>query len=86
MKTLISGFILFLLIHSAHAQKETDIHEQFTSKYISVDGYSINIEVKGSGEAIFFFAGGPGNSHDYMQGAFGQYYKTNKVVFIDMLG
>ncbi len=35
---------------------------------------------------IVFIAGGPGNSHDYMQGNFGKYYKTNKVIFIDFLG
>lgn len=51
-----------------------------------IDGYKINIEALGQGPAIFFFAGGPGNSHDYMQGNFGHYYSTHQVVFIDMLG
>ena len=42
--------------------------------------------MKGTGYPIFFLPGGPGNSHDYMQANFGQYYKTNTVVFFDFLG
>ncbi len=65
---------------------EEDIYDKFESKFINIDGYNINVEMLGQGKPIFFFAGGPGNSHDYMQGNFGQYYKTNTVVFIDHLG
>lgn len=68
------------------SQTTENIFKKFTPQTIKVDGYSINVEVLGEGDPIFFFAGGPGNSHDYMQGNFGRYYKTNKVVFIDMLG
>ncbi len=51
-----------------------------------IDGYQINVETLGEGDPIFFFAGGPGNSHDYMQGRFGHYHTSHQVVFIDMLG
>jgi len=71
---------------SAQAQPETDIFEKYKPSTFVIDGYNINVETYGEGEPIFFFAGGPGNSHDYMEGNFGQYYKTNKCVFIDMLG
>ena len=52
------------------------------AKFYTIDGYKINIEVLGDGPPILFLAGGPGNSHDYMQGSFGQYYKTNKVILL----
>lgn len=80
--------ILFLLTigFNLNAQSDTSIFSKFTSTFILVDGYKINVETLGSGPAVFFFAGGPGNSHDYMQGNFGHYYTTHQVVFIDMLG
>ena len=68
------------------AQNQNTIFDLFQPQYYEINGYKINIEVKGVGEPIVFLAGGPGNSHDYMQGNFGQYYKTNKVVFVDFLG
>ncbi|MFK7747030.1 MAG: alpha/beta fold hydrolase, partial [Kordia sp.] len=79
--------ILLLTISSTiFAQQQADIFDKFESKFYTIDGYKINVEVKGSGDPIFFLPGGPGNSHDYMQGNFGQYYKTNTVVFFDFLG
>lgn len=84
-KTL--NFILFtFILNLANAQVDATIFEKFESKFITINGYKINIEVKGNGDPIFFLPGGPGNSHDYMQGAFGHYYKTNTVVFFDFLG
>lgn len=68
------------------SQTNKNIFDKFESQIIKIDGYNINVESLGNGKAIFFFAGGPGNSHDYMQGSFGQYYSTHQVVFIDMLG
>jgi proline iminopeptidase len=68
------------------AQIDPDIYGKFSSEKVQIDGYTIHLEVKGEGDPIFFLPGGPGNSHDYMQGNFGQYYKTNKVVFFDWLG
>lgn len=80
-------FLLFVsLYYSVHGQVDPTIFDKFESKFITIDGYKINIEIKGSGDPIFFLPGGPGNSHDYMQGAFGHYYKTNTVVFFDFLG
>jgi proline iminopeptidase len=75
-----------LSLTSLHAQFDETIFDKFTSTIIEIDGYKINVEVLGKGDPIFFFAGGPGSGHDYMQGHFGQYYKTNQVVFIDFLG
>lgn len=77
---------LMCLSFSAHAQIDPDIYDKFESKFYTIDGYRINVEVLGSGDPIFFLPGGPGNSHDYMQGNFGQYHKTNTVVFFDFLG
>lgn len=85
MKTLLS-IILIICSLPYFAQVNKGNFNDFTPQTVLVDGYKINIEVSGKGEAIFFFAGGPGNSHDYMQGSFGQYRKTHQVVFIDMLG
>ncbi|SNR48628.1 alpha/beta fold hydrolase [Dokdonia pacifica] len=80
--------LLFVISISMTSLAQTDpsIYEKFTEQTINIDGYNIHLEVKGEGDAIFFLPGGPGNSHDYMQGNFGQYYKTHKVVFFDWLG
>ncbi len=88
MKRVISIFrLMFLFISiSSFSQKDPDIFSKFESKFYVIDGYKINVEVKGSGGPIFFLPGGPGNSHDYMQANFGQYYKTHTVVFFDFLG
>jgi proline iminopeptidase len=82
--TLILGF-LCTIIYSQNLP-QSDIFDKFESKTYTIDGYNINLEVLGEGDPIFFLPGGPGNSHDYMQGNFGQYYKTNTVVFFDWLG
>ncbi len=78
--------LLLFCFQSSFSQQDTLIFAQFESKYFNIDGYNINVEIKGTGDPIFFLPGGPGNSHDYMQGNFGQYYKTNTVVFFDWLG
>ena len=79
-------FALLITSTSLYAQQDSNIFDKFESKFYTIDGYKINVELKGSGDPIFFLPGGPGNSHDYMQGNFGQYYKTNTVVFFDFLG
>ena len=70
---------------NAQSPNSPEIHDLFTSEFHIIDGYKINVEVLGKGDPIFFLPGGPGNSHDYMQGNFGQYHKTNTVVFFDFL-
>ncbi|NNL16284.1 MAG: alpha/beta fold hydrolase [Flavobacteriaceae bacterium] len=82
----IFSLVVLLCFQFGIAQQESNIFDQFESKFVEFDGYSINLEIKGEGDPIFFLPGGPGNSHDYMQGNFGQYYKTNRVVFFDWLG
>jgi proline iminopeptidase len=77
---------LILSVVSTHAQKDTSIFSKFTAETVKIDGYKISIEVLGEGDPIFFFSGGPGSSHDYMQSNFGRYYSSHKVVFIDFLG
>lgn len=80
-------FVLFICSNfDVTAQTDPNIFEKFESKFFTIDGYNINVEILGEGDPIFFLPGGPGNSHDYMQGAFGHYYKTNTVVFFDWLG
>ncbi len=88
MTTHIKALLILLmsLSFSLNAQTDPNIFDKFESKFYTIDGYKINVEVLGEGEPIFFLPGGPGNSHDYMQGAFGHYYKTNTVVFFDWLG
>ena len=88
MKLLSRLLILILLsaTSSIYAQQEADIYDKFESKFYTIDGYKINVEIKGTGDPIFFLPGGPGNSHDYLEGNFGQYYKTHTVVFFDFLG
>jgi proline iminopeptidase len=84
--TALLSLIFFLITSTSFSQKDPDIFSKFESTFYEIDGYKINVEVKGSGDPIFFLPGGPGNSHDYMQANFGQYYKTNTVVFFDFLG
>jgi proline iminopeptidase len=85
MRTFLTLFFICTL-NFVNAQVDSTIFEKFESKFLNIDGYKINVEIKGEGDPIFFIPGGPGNSHDYMQGAFGHYYKTNTVVFFDFLG
>jgi proline iminopeptidase len=84
--TALPSLIFLLVTLTSFSQKDPDIFSKFDSKFYEIDGYKINVEVNGSGDPIFFLPGGPGNSHDYMQANFGQYYKTNTVVFFDFLG
>lgn len=85
MKTQVTIFLVsFILLFSVHAQET--IHDEFESQLININGYKINVETKGKGNPIVFIAGGPGNSHDYMQGNFGKYHKNRQVVFFDGLG
>lgn len=86
MKSLYFLLLCSLFQIAAIAQTDPNIFDKFTPNYIEIDGYKINVETLGTGDPIFFFAGGPGNSHDYMEGNFGHYHTTNQVVFIDMLG
>ena len=86
MKKITTCILFLFTINALQAQVDPAIFDKFESKFLTIDGYKINVEVKGTGDPIFFIPGGPGNSHDYMQGAFGQYYKTNTVVFFDFLG
>ncbi len=78
--------LAFALHTTLKAQTDPNIFEKFDSEFYEIDGYKINVEILGEGKPIFFLPGGPGNSHDYMQGAFGHYFKTNTVVFFDWLG
>ena len=82
------SFLIALISLSISAQNlpQKDVYDKFESKTYNIDGYNINVEVLGEGDPIFFLPGGPGNSHDYMQGNFGQYYTSNTVVFFDWLG
>ncbi|WP_299766902.1 alpha/beta hydrolase [uncultured Dokdonia sp.] len=86
MKNRLVFLVTIYAFITTQAQVDPNIYEKFTEQTITIDGYNIHLEVKGKGDAIFFLPGGPGNSHDYMQGNFGQYYKTHKVVFFDWLG
>lgn len=82
MKKTILIFLTFAFTASITlSQKSEKIFEKFESKFIKVNNCNINIEVLGECDSIVFIAGGSGNSHDYMQGNFGKYYKTNKVFF-----
>lgn len=78
--------LLFFLSPFLNAQIDPEIFDKYEGEKIQIDGYNIHLEVKGEGDPIFFLPGGPGNSHDYMQGSFGHYYKTHKAVFFDWLG
>ncbi|WP_378186242.1 alpha/beta fold hydrolase [Aquimarina sp. W85] len=82
-KHIFWGFIIGLFFVT-HAQQK--IHDDFEPQLFEINGYNINIETRGSGEPIVFIAGGPGDSHDYLQGNFGAYYKNNQVIFFDGLG
>lgn len=78
--------VLFYFIYISIFSQSENLFDKFEPKYYEINGYKINVEELGNGDPIVFISGGPGNSHDYMQGSFGQYYKTNRVIFIDFLG
>lgn len=61
-------------------------NDQVKSQKIDFENYQIHIEVMGQGKPIFFFAGGPGNSHDYMEENFKVFSDKYQLIFIDMLG
>lgn len=86
MRFLLSFLFLITFSINLNSQSDPTIFEKFTPKFYTINGYKINVESLGTGDPIVFLAGGPGDSHDYMQGSFGQYYKTNQVIFIDMPG
>ncbi|WP_062056912.1 alpha/beta fold hydrolase [Aquimarina longa] len=79
-------FLLLSAVLFFQTQAQKTIHDEFESKSISINGYAINVETKGTGNPMVFIAGGPGDSHDYLQGNFGEYYKDCQVVFFDALG
>ena len=86
-KKSISIMILnLMLLVNIYGQTTESIFDKFIPKFYTINGYKVNIETLGEGKPIVFISGGPGDSHDYMQGNFGQYYKTNQVIFIDFLG
>ncbi len=82
MKTYITLLFFLCTCLSVQAQDKN----VFKPKSHKINGYNINVETKGKGNPIVFIAGGPGNSHDYLQGNFGHYHKKNQVVFFDGLG
>ncbi|MFV0237738.1 MAG: alpha/beta fold hydrolase [Flavobacteriales bacterium] len=82
--SLLVGFLFFNSYIVAQTYKNN--FDRFTSTTLKIDRYNINVETLGKGDPIIFLSGGPGNSHDYMQGSFGHYYKTHQVIFIDLLG
>jgi proline iminopeptidase len=86
MRLILIFIIMALSSLQLPSQTDPDIFDKFSSQWLTIDGYKINVETLGEGDPIFFFAGGPGNSHDYMQGRFGHYHSNHQVVFIDMLG
>ncbi len=85
MKQLIILFFIFFGYTFSLTAQES-IHDEFKSKTLKINGYNINVETKGKGNPVVFIAGGPGNSHDYLQGNFGKYHKNIQVVFFDALG
>ncbi|MDO9036785.1 MAG: hypothetical protein Q7U59_00375 [Lutibacter sp.] len=83
MMKKITTCILFLFVITAlQAQVDPTIFDKFESKFLTIDGYKINVEVKGTGDPIFFIPGGPGNSHDYMQGALANIPKPIRWCFL----
>lgn len=49
-------FILLVSLSiSVQAQTDPNIFEKFESKFYTIDGYKINVEVLGEGDPIFFY-------------------------------
>mgnify|MGYP000261965950 FL=1 len=85
MKQSVILFFIFLGF-TLSLQAQNSIHDKFKPKSLKINGYDINVESKGKGNPVVFIAGGPGNSHDYLQGNFGKYHKNMQVIFFDALG
>jgi len=83
-QSIVLFFMLLGFTFSLSAQES--IHDKFESKSLKINRYNINVETKGKGNPVVFIAGGPGNSHDYLQGNFGKYHENMQVVFFDALG
>ena len=86
MKFSTTALLFIAGLSLSFAQVDPEIFDKYEAQTIQIDGYNIHLEVKGEGEPIFFLPGGPGNSHDYMQGNFGHYYESHQLVFFDWLG
>jgi proline iminopeptidase len=86
MKYILFIICFVIIPNQTFSQVDPEVFDKFEGQTVRIDDYDIYLKVKGEGDPIFFLPGGPGNSHDYMQGSFGQYYKTNKVIFFDWLG
>lgn len=83
MKILIKSFLLLILTYSLCAQNFPD--SQTDGKYYEVNGAKIWTVCFGTGEPIFFIAGGPGNAHYYLR-AFDSLSTTNTLVYFDAFG
>jgi proline iminopeptidase len=83
MKIFINASFLILLIISVQAQNFPD--SQTDGKYYEVNGAKIWTVSFGTGDPIFFIAGGPGNAHSYLR-KFDSLSTTNTLVYFDGFG
>jgi proline iminopeptidase len=83
MKTFFKTFLLSILTLTVQAQNFPD--SQTDGKYYEVNGAKIWTVSFGTGEPIFFIAGGPGNAHSYMR-KFDSLSTTNTLVYFDGFG
>ncbi|HRN26863.1 MAG: alpha/beta fold hydrolase [Ignavibacteriaceae bacterium] len=83
MKILINVLFIFSLTIFAFAQNFPD--SETDGKYYEVNGAKIWTVSFGTGEPIFFIAGGPGNAHYYLR-AFDSLSTTNTLVYFDAFG
>ena len=83
MKSFFKTFLLLILTVTVQAQNFPD--SQTDGKYYEVNGAKIWTVSFGTGEPLFFIAGGPGNAHSYLR-KFDSLFTTNTLVYYDAFG
>ncbi|MCB0396805.1 MAG: alpha/beta fold hydrolase [Flavobacteriales bacterium] len=78
-------------VFAGSAQKKSDkkapkTPEVSTGHKMLINGDSLYVEVVGKGDPIVCIAGGPGNSHDYMQLYAGDLAENYQMIYFDAFG
>jgi proline iminopeptidase len=83
MKTLFTTLLLLIVTISTYAQNFPD--SETDGKYYQVNGAKIWTVSFGTGEPLFFIAGGPGDAHYYLR-KLDSLSTTNTLVYFDAFG
>lgn len=83
MKFFLNALFLILITITVRAQNFPD--SKTDGKYYEINGAKLWVVSFGTGEPLFFIAGGPGNAHTYLR-AFDSLSTTHTLVYFDAFG